>query len=103
MYDRFKTRPTVPDLDLDLTQSKDSHIPVSFYLNVHKLSPSFTLCCLELFDEAVHLLYANLPISPKSGELQLLVLVKQFIINEKLFENVFGTKFFGLILYMNKT
>ena len=81
----------------------DSHFPVSFYIKAHKLSPIFTLCGLELFDEAVQLLHANLPISPKSGELQLLVLVKQIIINEKLFENVFGTKFFGLISYMKKT
>ena len=103
MYDRFKTRPTVPDLVLDFTQLKDSHFPVSVYLKPHKLSLFFTLCGLELLDEAVCLLYANLPISPKSGELQLLVLVKQFINKEKLFENVFGTKFFGLILYMNKT
>ena len=81
MYDFFKTRPTVPDLVLDFAQLKDSHIPLSFYLKVHKLSPFFTLFGLELFDEAVQLLHANLPISPKSGELQLLVLVKQFIIN----------------------
>ena len=81
MYDRFKVRPTVPDLVLDISQLKDSHFLVSFYLKAHKLSLFFTLRGLELFDEAVHLLYANLPMSPKSGELQLLVLVKQFIIN----------------------
>ena len=80
MYYRFKTRPIVPDLVLDLCELKDSHFPVSVYLKSHKLSLFFSLCGLELFDEAIHLLYANLPISTKSGELQLLVLVKQFII-----------------------
>ena len=103
MYDHFKTRPIVPDLVLYLSQLKDSHFPVSVYLKAHKLSLFFTWCGLELFDEAIHLLYANLPISTKSGELQLLVLVKQFIINGNLFEDVFGTKFFALISYMNKT
>ena len=50
---------------------------------------------LELFDEAVHLFYANLSISPKSGKLESLVLDKRFIINEKSFEDVFGTIFLG--------
>lgn len=69
MYDRFKTRPIVPDVVLDLSKLKNSQFLVSFYLKAHKLSLFFTLCGLELFDEVVHLLYANLPISPKSGEL----------------------------------
>ena len=95
MYDRFKVRPTVPDLVLDISQLKDSHFLVSFYLKAHKLSLFFTLRGLELFDVVVRLFYANLCISPNSSELESLVLGKRFIINEKLFEDVFGTKFLG--------
>ena len=39
--------------------------------------------------------YANLCISPNIGELESLVLGKRFILYEKLFEDVFGTMFFG--------
>ena len=67
------------------------------------MSLFFTLCGLELFDESVRMFYANLCISPNSGELESLVLGKRFIINEKLFEDVFGTKFSGVISYMNET
>ena len=59
------------------------------------MSLFFTLCGLEIFDEAVHLFYTNLCISPNSGELESLVLGKCFIIDEKLFKDVFGTMFLG--------
>uniref|UniRef100_M1DDU3 Uncharacterized protein n=1 Tax=Solanum tuberosum TaxID=4113 RepID=M1DDU3_SOLTU len=85
------------------SQLKDSHCPVSSYLKVHKLSPLFTLSGLELFEEAVRLFYTNLRISPDSGELETLVLRNCIIVNELLFEDVFGTNFPGVISYMNGT
>ena len=53
-----------------------------------------------MFDEVLHLLYVNLRISPNSGELELFVLGKHFIINENLFKDVFGTKFSRVISYI---
>ena len=53
-----------------------------------------------MFDEVLHLLYVNLRISPNSGELELFVLAKRFIINENLFKDVFGTKFSRVISYI---
>jgi len=61
------------------------------------------LCGLELFEEVVRLFYANLHISPDSGELEILVLGNRIIINDLLFEDIFGTKFSGVIPYMNGT
>ena len=60
----------------------------------------FYLCSLEIFDEVFHLLYVNLRNSPNSGELELFLLGKLFIINENLFKDVFGTKFSRVIWYI---
>ncbi|KAG5596210.1 hypothetical protein H5410_037442 [Solanum commersonii] len=72
MYERFKSQPIVPGKVVNLSQLRDSHCP-----------------------EVVRLLYANLRVSSNSGELETFVLGNQLIINELLFEDVFGTNFFG--------
>ncbi|KAH0686089.1 hypothetical protein KY284_016642 [Solanum tuberosum] len=59
------------------------------------------MCSLEIFEEAIRLFYANLCISPYSGEMETLVIGSRIIINELLFEDVFGAKFFGVVPYMN--
>uniref|UniRef100_M1DU89 Uncharacterized protein n=1 Tax=Solanum tuberosum TaxID=4113 RepID=M1DU89_SOLTU len=61
------------------------------------------LCGLEFFEEVVRLFYANICVSNDSGELETLVMGSCIIVNELLFEDVFGTKFFGVIPYMNGT
>ncbi|KAH0712494.1 hypothetical protein KY289_008453 [Solanum tuberosum] len=53
--------------------------------------------------KVVRLLYVNLRISPDSVELQTLVLGNRIIVNERFFEDVFGTKYSGVIPYMNET
>ncbi|KAH0684738.1 hypothetical protein KY290_021790 [Solanum tuberosum] len=102
-YDDFKVRPIVPGRVINLSQLRDSHCPVSSFLKAQKLSLLFSLCGLELFEEAAHLFYANLYVSNDSGELETLVMGSCIIVNELLFENVIGTKFFGVIPYMNDT
>ncbi|KAH0755142.1 hypothetical protein KY290_025412 [Solanum tuberosum] len=74
---------------------------VNSFLKAQKLSLFFSLYGLELFEEVVHLFYANLRVSSVSGELETLVLGTRIIVNDLLFEDVFGTKFFGVIPYMN--
>ncbi|KAK4713827.1 hypothetical protein R3W88_019734 [Solanum pinnatisectum] len=100
-YESFKSLPIVPGRVVNLSQLRDSHCPVSPFLKPKKLSLLFTLCGLELFEEAVHLFYVNLCVSSDRGELETLILGNRLIINELLFEDVFGTKFFGVIPYMN--
>ncbi|KAH0712180.1 hypothetical protein KY289_008139 [Solanum tuberosum] len=101
-YENFKTRPIVPGRVVNLNQLKDSNCPVSTYLKVQKLYVLFTLCGLEFFEELVRLFYVNLRISSDSGELETLVLGNRIIVNDLLFEDVFGTKFSSVISYMNR-
>uniref|UniRef100_M1DC74 Ulp1 protease family, C-terminal catalytic domain containing protein n=1 Tax=Solanum tuberosum TaxID=4113 RepID=M1DC74_SOLTU len=102
-YDIFKSRLIVPGRVVNLSQLKDSLCPVSSYLKVQKLSLFFTLRGLELFEEVVRLFYANLCISPDSGELENLVLGNRIFINDLFFKDICGTKFSGVIPYMNGT
>ncbi|KAG5611587.1 hypothetical protein H5410_022868, partial [Solanum commersonii] len=90
-----------PGRVVNLNQLRDSNCPISSFLKAQKLSLLFPLCGLELFEDDVRLFYANLRISSDNGELETLVLGNRLIINELLFEDVFGTKFFGVISYMN--
>ncbi|KAH0746129.1 hypothetical protein KY285_007786 [Solanum tuberosum] len=101
-YENFKTRPIVPGRVVNLNQLKDSNCPVSTYLKVQKLYVLFTLCGHEFFEELVRLFYVNLRISSDSGELETLVLGNRIIVNDLLFEDVFGTKFSSVISYMNR-
>ncbi|KAH0705850.1 hypothetical protein KY285_010379 [Solanum tuberosum] len=79
-YDNLKTCPIVPGRVINLSQLKDSHCPI----------------------KAVRLFYTNLHISSDSGELETLVLGNHIIVNGLLFEDVSGTKFSGVIPYMNE-
>ncbi|KAG5630739.1 hypothetical protein H5410_002456 [Solanum commersonii] len=65
------------------------------------MEQKISLCGLELFEEAIRLFYANLRVSSDSGELETLVLGTHIIVNDLLFKDMFGTKFFGVIPYMN--
>ncbi|KAG5615586.1 hypothetical protein H5410_015410 [Solanum commersonii] len=58
-----------------------------------------TVCAV--LNSAIHLFYASLCISPDSGEMETLIMESRIIINELLFEDVFGAKFFGVVPYMN--
>ncbi|KAH0669987.1 hypothetical protein KY285_024140 [Solanum tuberosum] len=100
-YDKFKSRPIVPGRVINLSQLRDSHCQVNSFLKAQTLSLFFSLCGLELFEKVVRLFYANLRVSSDSGELETLVLGTRIIVNDLLFEDLFGTKFFGVIPYMN--
>ncbi|KAL3348139.1 hypothetical protein AABB24_021675 [Solanum stoloniferum] len=100
-YDIFKTRLIVPGCVINLSQWRDSHCPVSSFLKAQKLSLLFSQCGLELFEEVVCLLYANLGISPNSGKMETSVMGSHIINNELLFEDIYGTKIFCVIPYMN--
>lgn len=58
----------------------------------------FSLCGLEFI---VLIFYANLRIFVDNDEMETLVMENYIIVNELLFEDVFGTKFSGVISYMN--
>ncbi|KAG5576189.1 hypothetical protein H5410_056323 [Solanum commersonii] len=72
-YENFKTRPIVPSRVVNLNQLKDSNCPIKL----------------------IRLFYANFRISFDSGELETLVLGNRIIVNDLLFEDVFGTKISG--------
>lgn len=61
------------------------------------------ICGLEYYDELVRMFYAYLRMSKDRNELETLVLGNQIIVNDFLFEHVFGTKFSGIVPYMNET
>ncbi|KAG5594296.1 hypothetical protein H5410_035528 [Solanum commersonii] len=98
MYDIFKTRPIVLGCVIDLSQLRDSHCSISSYLKAKKLALLFSLCGLEFI---VRIFYANLRISVDSDGMETLVMGNCIIVNELLFEDVFGTKFSGVIPYIN--
>lgn len=81
-------------------QLEDSHCHIRSYFKAQKLSLLFQFCGMEVYEEYIHLFYANLWISKDSGELETLVLENSIIVNKYLFEQVFGTKFFGVIPFM---
>ncbi|KAG5595927.1 hypothetical protein H5410_037159 [Solanum commersonii] len=87
----------------NLSPLKDSQCAVSSFLKAQKLSLLFSLCGLKFFEEVVRLFYANLCISSDNGEAEILIMGNHIIINELLFEDVFGTKFSSVIPYMNET
>lgn len=60
----------------------------------------FGICGLDLFQEVVHLFYAILFTSSGSGESESLVIIICIIVNDRLFEDVFSTKFSSVLLYM---
>uniref|UniRef100_M1DKN7 Uncharacterized protein n=1 Tax=Solanum tuberosum TaxID=4113 RepID=M1DKN7_SOLTU len=101
MYDSFKSRPIVPGRVINLSQLRNSHYPVSLFLKDQKLSMLFSICGLDFFQEVVRLFYANLCVSNDNGELEALIMGSHIIVNDLLFEDVFGTKFSGVISYMN--
>uniref|UniRef100_M1DN64 Uncharacterized protein n=1 Tax=Solanum tuberosum TaxID=4113 RepID=M1DN64_SOLTU len=71
-------------------------------MKTSSLDPLFLegICDLDFFEEVVRLFYANICISNGSGELETLVLSNCIIVNDLLFDDVFGTKFSGVIPYM---
>ncbi|KAG5611022.1 hypothetical protein H5410_022303 [Solanum commersonii] len=93
MYDSFKIQPIVYGRAINLNKLRDSQCPVSSFLKAQKLSLLFSLCGLEFFEKVVRLFHASLRISTNSGEAETLVMGYRIIINELLFEDVFGTKF----------
>uniref|UniRef100_M1DU72 Uncharacterized protein n=1 Tax=Solanum tuberosum TaxID=4113 RepID=M1DU72_SOLTU len=76
-YASFKSRPIVPGRMINLSQLRDSNCPRLFVF------------------------YVNLCISHDSGELETLVMGSRIIVNDLLFEDVFGTKFSGIVPSMN--
>lgn len=86
---------------INLNQLCEFPCTVSSFLKAQKLSLFFSLCGFDVFQEVVRLFYENLPVLNDSGELETLLLGNRIIVNDFLFEDVFGTKFFGVIPYMN--
>ncbi|KAG5607030.1 hypothetical protein H5410_028522 [Solanum commersonii] len=101
--DRFKSRPIVPGRVINLSQLRDSHCQVNTFFKAQKLSLFFSLCGLKLFEKVVRLFYANLRVSSDSSKLETLVLGTRIIANDLLFEDVFGTKFFGAKIVVAET
>ncbi|KAG5571104.1 hypothetical protein H5410_060870 [Solanum commersonii] len=89
--------------------SKESHTQYiwnSLNQGMHRLwgmEQKISLCGLELFEEVVRLFYTNLRVSSDNGELETFAMGNHIIVNEWLFKDIFGTKFFGVIPYMNGT
>lgn len=54
-----------------------------------------------MYEDPVRIFYANLRISPDSGELETLVIGTRITLNDFLFEKMFDTKFSGAIPLMN--
>lgn len=94
MYDIFKTLPIVLGCVIDLSLLRDSHCSISSYLKAKTISLLFSLCGLEFI---VLIFYANLRISVDSDEMETLIMGNCIIVNELLFEDVFGTKFSSVI------
>lgn len=67
-FEVFKNLPIVPERVINLEQLKDSHCWVSSFLKAQKLSLRLRLCGLELYEEHVCLIYANLCLSKDSGD-----------------------------------
>lgn len=96
----FMNRPIVTGRVINLEQMENSHCAVSTYFEAQELSPFFQLCGLKVYEEPVRMFYANLRVSKDSGELETLVLGKQIILNDVLFEQIFETNFSGVIPFM---
>uniref|UniRef100_M1DUH3 Uncharacterized protein n=1 Tax=Solanum tuberosum TaxID=4113 RepID=M1DUH3_SOLTU len=88
---------------------KDANKPRSYpsgslsgtFLKAQKFALFFSLCGNDLYQDVVQFFYANLRVSPDSGELETLILGSQIVVNDRLLEDVFGTKFSMDIPYMN--
>ncbi|KAF3667033.1 hypothetical protein FXO38_08808 [Capsicum annuum] len=65
------------------------------------LPMGFCLCGLEVYEDPIHMFYANLCTSLDSGELETLVLNIKITLNDFLFEKFFDMKFSGVIPLMN--
>lgn len=93
-FEAFKKRPVVPGRVVNLEQLKESHCPVSSYFRTKKLSLLLRLSGLEYYEEPLHLFYVNFRVCEESGDLETLLLGNHIIVNEFLFEEVFGSEFF---------
>lgn len=88
---------------INLSQLKESHCNVNAFFKAQKLSIFFCLYGLEVFEDPVCMLYANLCLSQDNGEFETLVLGTHIILNDFLSKKVFETKFSGVIPFMNYT
>ncbi|KAF3667634.1 hypothetical protein FXO38_08479 [Capsicum annuum] len=99
----FKNHYIISGRVINLSLLKESHCNIEYFLKSQDMSMMLHLYGLEIFEDSIHIFFANLRLYPDSGELETLVLGTRLALNDFLFEKVFDTKLSGIILFVNNT
>lgn len=86
---------------INMKHLKQSNYLISDIFMAQNLKLFLNVCGIEVFEDPVHLFYANLYFSKDCGELKTLVLGSRIQLNDFLFNKVFGIDSIGGILYFN--
>ncbi|KAF3637654.1 hypothetical protein FXO37_24772 [Capsicum annuum] len=97
----FKSHSIVPGCIVNICLLKDYFYNINPFFKFKNLPIVFHLCGFLVYEDPVHIFYANLYLFPDDGELKTPVLGTIIIMNDLLFENSFDTEFFDHSYFMN--